>query len=404
MFASAETSFFSLSTNDVKDLKSLETPSAKRVLNLLSAPKHLLSSVWAGNIAARLGIMTIVLYVGNYFIDFSTLSTGNLVIFVLAIVFALVLFADTLPRWFARHYPVVVLAKSSYFLTVLLKGTKSFSPFIASSIARINKLIKNDKLESRSFDSLSNVIESTVVQSSEGKKMLKAILDATDTEVREALCPRVDVTAVEINTDFQEICTIVIESAYSRIPVYEDNFDNIKGILYVKDLLPHIRKETPAFKWQALIREAYFIPENKRINDLLEDFQQKKTHMAIVVDEYGGTVGVITLEDILEEIVGDILDESDLESDESFYVKSKDGAYLFEGKTALNDFYRTLSIQNDLFDDIKGDAETLAGLLLEQIGEFPQPGEQFEIKQFTFTVVEADDRRIVKIKVVNNEA
>jgi CBS domain containing-hemolysin-like protein len=224
-------------------------------------------------------------------------------------------------------------------------------------------------------------------------------LEAVDTEVVEILRPRIDVTAIDIASDFKTLCDTVVDCGYSRIPVYDHNFDDIKGILYLKDLLPHIGTAGKDFEWRKLIHEAYFVPENKRINDLLDEFQRKKIHMAVVVDEYGGTTGVITLEDILEEMVGDIMDESDVEADERMFVKMKDGSYSFEGKTPLNDFYRIMDTDNELFDKVKGDAETLAGLILEFKGGFPEQGEEMSIKQFKFKIEQIDRRRIKKIRV-----
>jgi CBS domain containing-hemolysin-like protein len=215
------------------------------------------------------------------------------------------------------------------------------------------------------------------------------------------MMPRIDITAVNIDTSFDELCRVVVDCGYSRIPVYDDTLDNIKGVLYVKDLLPFINKDIN-FRWQSLIRLPYFIPESKKINDLLNEFQQKKIHAAVVVDEYGGTSGIITLEDILEEIVGEILDESDLEEDENLYTKINDNTYLFEGKTPLNNFCKIMQVDGDLFDEKKGEAETLAGFILELKGDFPEKGESIQYQQFLFTVEEADYRRILKIKVSIN--
>jgi CBS domain containing-hemolysin-like protein len=206
---------------------------------------------------------------------------------------------------------------------------------------------------------------------------------------------RVNVIAVDIHTSLSKLKSVIIESGFSRIPVYDGAFDNVSGILYVKDLLPHHHKPN-TFKWQSLIRPPYFVPETKKISDLLEEFQTKKNHMAIVVDEYGGTSGLISLEDILEEIVGDITDELDDQPD--FYTREEDGSYLFEGKTLLNDFFKLIDIDDDVFDKIKGDADTLAGLILEMKGEIPQKKEKFEYRGYEFIVEAVDNRRIKKIR------
>ena len=231
----------------------------------------------------------------------------------------------------------------------------------------------------------------------------KALQNTEDIEVKEILSSRMDITAIDISMDFNTLYNIVIESGYSRLPVYEEDFDHVKGILYVKDLLPYIRNVDNNFKWQDLLHEAFFISEHKKINILLDEMKRKKIHMAIVVDEYGGTTGIVTLEDILEELVGEIFDESDTESDESLYVKLKDNSYSFEGKTPLVDFCRIMKIDHEIFDNIKGDAETLAGLLLELKGEFPQKGEEINAANLKFKVESVDERRIRRIRVTKDE-
>ena len=207
---------------------------------------------------------------------------------------------------------------------------------------------------------------------------------------------RVDIISVDITTNFNKLLSVIIESGFSRIPIHGNNLDSIKGILYIKDLLPHLKKDND-FKWQLLLREAYFIPETKMINDLLEEFQSKKNHMAIVVDEYGGTSGIITLEDIIEEIVGEISDEVDEESVN--FDKIDDNTYLFEGKTSIIDFYKIMQCEEELFDSIKGDADTLAGLILEYKGEIPEKNEVLKIKNITLTIKSVDDRRIKQIEI-----
>jgi CBS domain containing-hemolysin-like protein len=233
-------------------------------------------------------------------------------------------------------------------------------------------------------------------------KMFRALQNTVDIDVKEILSSRMDVTAVDISVDFDTLYSMVVESGYSRLPVYEDDLDHIRGILYVKDLLPYIRNNKD-FDWQELIHEAYFVLEHKKINALLDEMKKKKVHMAIVVDEYGGTIGIVTLEDILEEIVGEIFDESDIEAEETFYVKQKDNSYSFKGKTPLVNFCRIMQIDYELFDSMKGGAETLAGLLLELKGEFLQKHEELKLYGLTFRVESVDDRRIRIIKVTKDE-
>ncbi|MFW5978992.1 MAG: transporter associated domain-containing protein, partial [Bacteroidia bacterium] len=218
-------------------------------------------------------------------------------------------------------------------------------------------------------------------------------------DAKEIMKSRIDVIAVDINTEFNKLINIIIDSGHSRIPVYEETFDNVKGILYIKDLLPYMQKKED-FSWQSLLRPPYFVPETKKINGLLKEFQHNKIHLAIVIDEYGGTYGIVTLEDILEEIVGEITDESD--TDEAYYSKIDNNTYIFEGKTLLNDFYKILNIPDDFFKDIKGDADTIAGVILELKGEIPKKNETIQYKNLTFEIESSDKRRIKKVKVVIN--
>jgi len=246
------------------------------------------------------------------------------------------------------------------------------------------------------MDELGDAIELTADGLAEERQILEGIVSFTNTIVSEIMKPRLDVVALDFNTSYGKLKEVVIESGYSRIPIFNESFDDIKGILYVKDLIPHVDKDD-AFRWQTLIRPPYFVPESKRINDLLAEFQHKHIHMAIVVDEYGGTSGIVTLEDILEEIVGEIADESDEE--EKLYTKIDDHNYIFEAKVMLNDFCKIVGCNDDIFDDVRGEAETIAGLILENTGQIPKPNEVVKCKQFTFTVDAVDNRRIKRVKV-----
>jgi gliding motility-associated protein GldE len=259
---------------------------------------------------------------------------------------------------------------------------------IAKKLAKIKQNI--------TIDDLSQALNLTTHQITEDENILKGIVKFGNIDAKEIMKSRVDVVAIEINTNFKELLAIIIDSGHSRIPVYEETFDNVKGVLYIKDLLPHI-DEKEDFKWQSLIRPPYFVPENKKINDLLKEFQTNKIHMAIVIDEYGGTNGIVTLEDILEEIVGEITDESD--EDEVIYSQINENTYLFEGKTLLNDFFKIVDIDDDFFEDVKGDADTIAGIILEITGEIPQKNKTIPFKNLTFTIESVDKRRIKQVKV-----
>ena len=261
----------------------------------------------------------------------------------------------------------------------------------------VNKVVTK-RADNISVDELSQALELSEVNSVNEKELLEGILTFGDKTVAEIMRPRVDVVDIEYNTHFDEVVKIVIENGYSRMPVYEDNYDNIKGVLYAKDLLPYIGKRSNDFNWTTLVRPAYFVPETRVIGDLLEDFRNTKIHMAIIVDEFGCTQGIVTLEDILEEIVGDINDEYDTEENKS-YRKINDNTYIFEGKTLLNDFYKIVDCEEDVFESIDGDSETIAGLLLNLKGDFPREKETIDYANFHFQVMKVAKHRIVNVKV-----
>jgi gliding motility-associated protein GldE len=264
------------------------------------------------------------------------------------------------------------------------------------STSMVNRRLARKK-QNISMDDLSEALELTSENMSEDKNILEGIIKFGNIDVKEIMKARIDVVSADIKTNLDKLISIAIDSGYSRIPIYDKTFDNVKGILYIKDLLPHIQK-SKNFKWQSLIRPLHFVPENKKIDDLLNEFQTKKIHMAIVVDEYGGTSGIITLEDIIEEIFGDITDETD--EDEVFFEKLSDYEYLFNGKIMLNDLYKVLETEDDIFESVRGEADTLAGLILELKGDFPQKGEKTTFRNFEFTVEAVDRRRIKKIRLM----
>jgi gliding motility-associated protein GldE len=248
-----------------------------------------------------------------------------------------------------------------------------------------------------SVDELSQALELTSkTELKEDTDILKGIVKFGNKSVVEIMRSRVDVVSIDINSGFSKVMTLITETGFSRIPVFSETFDNIKGILYIKDLLPHVHKGA-SFRWQSIIRPPFYVPETKKIDDLLEEFQKNKVHMAIVVDEYGGTSGIVTLEDVLEEIVGEITDEFDEE--EKFYTKISENKYIFDGKTLLNDFYKVIGIEESVFDDVKGEADTLAGLILELKGEIPAKNDTINCKNYVFSIEAVDNRRIKQIKV-----
>jgi gliding motility-associated protein GldE len=304
-----------------------------------------------------------------------------------------------MPKVYATSQNVKFARFMANPILLALRFFYPLSSLLVSSTNLIDKRISR-KAYNVSISELSDAIELTSGEDTpeEEKKILQGIVKFGDIEVKEIMRSRVDVTAVELETGFRELLKLIIDAGYSRIPVYEDSFDKIRGILYIKDLLPHLDKKDD-FDWKDLLRDAFFIPENKKINDLLQEFQEKKIHMAIVVDEFGGTSGIVTLEDIIEEIVGEISDEHDEPVKDFEYSKLDEFNYIFEGKTSLNDFYKILNLDDTLFDDVRGDADSLAGLLLELIQKMPEKEEKISYGQFTFTVKAVDKRRIKRVKV-----
>ena len=284
-------------------------------------------------------------------------------------------------------------------LKILLRFFTPLSSLLVNSTNFIDRRLAN-RNQNFSMDELSQAIDIATDEDStkEEKQILKGIVKFGDIEVKEIMKSRTDVTAVSVELDFRELLDLIMDSGYSRIPAFSESFDNITGILYIKDLLPYLGKGRD-FRWQELLRPAFFVPENKKINDLLKEIQEKKIHMAVVVDEYGGTSGLVTLEDILEEIVGEISDEFDIEEEESFYEKIDKNNFIFEGKTSLNDLCKVLEIEPDSFDKVKGDSDSLAGLILELEGKIPDKMENIQFGRFVFKILEADHRRIKSVRV-----
>jgi gliding motility-associated protein GldE len=315
---------------------------------------------------------------------------------VIIITSIIILFGEIIPKIYASVVSVNFLRFIVYPFNVIRYILIPFS-FILSGLGKI--FISNNEKQKISVTELSKAIDITINDiKKEEKKILKGIVNFGNISVKEIMKPRIDVVAADIHISFSEIIDIIKKSRYSRIPIYEDTFDNIKGILFIKDLLPYFDKNE--YEWQKLIKPAYFVPETKMIDDLFEEFKKNKVHIAIVVDEYGGTSGIITMEDILEEIVGEINDESDVE--EFIYVKLSNNTYIFEGKVLINDFCKIIQINDSQFDDVRGEAETLAGLILEIKGDMPSKNEVIKYKNFIFTIENVDERRIKRIKVVIN--
>ena len=391
LVSGAETSFFSLSHNDVQRLKKSGSSSAEAILRLLGDVDLLLATILVVN---NLVNICIVILTSNIIDALFVFARFEFLFKSVLVTFLLLLFGEILPKVLAQTAPMRFASLVAQPLLVLRWIFYPLSFLLVRASSRISE--KASHKSEISLDELADAVDMTQSTSPEEHGMLSGIVNFVNTEVQEIMKPRVDMTALDTTAGYECVKRTIIESGFSRIPVYEEDIDNIRGTLYVKDLLPYINHGDD-FAWQRLVRKPYFIPEHKKINDLLADFQSNKVHMAIVVDEYGSTLGLVSLEDIIEEIVGEISDESD--NDESFYTRLDAKSYLFEGKTHIGDFERVLSHDEETFSDVRGEAETLAGLMLELKRDFPRKGDVFTSHAIRFTVHEMEAHRIEKIRV-----
>ena len=391
LVSGAETSFFSLSHNDVRRIRERRSASSEGVFKLLGNVELLLATILVVN---NLVNICIVILTSNVIDATFTFLRFEFLFKSVLVTFLLLLFGEILPKVFAQTVPVRFACFAARPLLVLRWIFYPLSYILVRTSSRISE--KAAHRSELSLDELADAVDMTQSSSPEEHEMLSGIVNFANTEVQEIMKPRVDITAIEITEGYEHVKRVIIESGFTPIPVHEDEADNIRGTLYLKDLLPYINHGDD-FAWQRLIRKAYFVPEHKKINDLLAEFQSNKVHMAIVVDEYGSTLGLVSLEDIIEEIVGEISDESD--TVESFYTRLDAKNYLFDGKTHIGDFERVLELEEDLFSDVKGEAETLAGLMLELKRDFPRKGDSFTTHDIRFTVQEVEGHRIDKILV-----
>lgn len=391
LVSGSETAFFSLSGNDVRKIRRHDTPVCRRMLNLLGKADLLLATILVVNNLVNIGIVIL----SSEIIDsLFTFARFEFLFKTVIVTFLLLLFGEILPKVAAQTIPLRFAGFAARPLLVLRWIFYPLSYVLVRTGNRISERAAHH--QEISIGELADAIDMTRTASKEEHGMLSGIVSFVNTEVQEIMKPRVDITALSVTDDYETVKQTIIRSGFSRIPVYEEDIDNIRGTLYVKDLLPYINHGNE-FGWQQLVRKPYFVPEHKKINDLLGDFQSNKVHMAIVVDEYGSTLGLVSLEDIIEEIVGEISDESD--ADESFFTRLDEKSYLFDGKSHLGDFERVLGIDEETFADVKGDAETLAGLMLELKRDFPRKGDVFTSHDIRFTVQEMDGHRVDKIRV-----
>ncbi|MBD5289574.1 MAG: gliding motility-associated protein GldE [Bacteroides sp.] len=390
----SEIAFFGLDSQQTESLNESEDPRAEKVLNLLHKPEKLLATILIANNLVNITMVVLLTFAINAAVTFIN-PTLNFLIQTVLLTFLLLLFGEILPKLVARNFTMQWVLLSSSGVEALVAVFRPFANLMvgSSKIVRHFVSVRREKLTT---DQLEKALEISDIQEGQEKEMLEGILTFGETEVSEIMTSRVDVTDIEFHTPFSEVVKTILDSGYSRIPVYDTSRDSIRGILYSKDLLPYIGKRDDSFRWQTLIRQPYFVPESRMIDDLLEDFRRKKIHIAIVIDEYGGTLGIVTLEDIIEEIIGEIDDEYD--ERKSMFRRLSPNTYIFDAKVPISEFCRDVGIEEESLGDI-GDAETLAGLLLEIKGDFPERKESFIRGCCRFLVIEIERHRITKVRV-----
>lgn len=398
--SASEIAFFSLTPQHLAEISEERRSCDTRILQLREHSDRVLATILILNNLVNVGVIMLLNY---FFMDWLHFGQGTewleFLLLTVLLTFLLLLFGEIMPKIYSAQHTLSFARFAAPLLFVIQKIFYPISSMLMLSKAFTDRLVSYET-ESLTVDDLEKAMELTNKKDiAEESQMLQGIIRFGGEMAREIMTPRVDIVDLDMDTSFQDVIKCVVENNYSRIPVYKGSSDNIQGVLYIKDLLPHLQKT--AFRWQSLIRPPYFVPETKMIDDLLRDFQQNKVHIAIVVDEFGGTSGIVTMEDIIEEIIGEIDDEYD--DDEKTYQRLNQNTYVFQAKTLLTDFYRIMKLDDDFFDEIEGDADTLAGLLLELKGEFPALRERLTYRNFTFEVMEMDERRIVSIKVIQGK-
>jgi gliding motility-associated protein GldE len=395
MVSGAEAAFFSLSPSQLDSIRASKSKTDRTIDKLLNTPEKLLATILVTNNLVNIGIIVIAAYASSALFDFSRAPVTGFFIEVIVITLVIVFFGEILPKIYAIRYSGSVARFMAMPLEVAEKLCRPVNFLLINTTSRIQQKYTRQGKQI-SMDDLSDALVLAQQGIVEEQKILEGIVKFGNLDVQEIMTPRVDVIGISLHTSFKSLIAHITESGYSRIPVYQQDLDNIKGILYIKDLLPSLGKPD-SFKWQSLIRAPYYVPETKKISDLLKEFQTSKNHMAIVIDEYGGTSGVITLEDILEEIVGEIADESDV--DVAPYTKIDEHNYIFEAKVLLHDFAKVTRANINDINEARGEAETLAGLILELKGEMPHENEVISFSGFDFTILSVDQRKIQQIKV-----
>ena len=396
LISGAEVALFSLSKSDIEADLEAKSKRIQIILQLLERPKKLLATILVANNFINIAVVILFAYLSSSLFESVANPVLKFTLEVIIVTFLILLFGEILPKIYASRNNLKFASFMAYPLRVLDVLLSPISLPMRSVTLAIHSKLGRQK-SNLSIDQLSQALELTSEEDTtkEEQRILQGIVSFGNTDTKQAMRPRIDIFALNIDQKYMDIMPEIVENGYSRIPVYQDNIDNIKGILYVKDLLPFIDRKQ--FDWATLIREPFFVPENKKLDDLMAEFQEKKVHLAVVVDEYGGTSGLISLEDIIEEIVGDISDEFD--DEDLKYSKLDDNNYVFEGKTALKDFYKIIKIEDEtIFEDHKGEAETVAGFVLEISKSFPKLNSKINFKNYVFTIEALDKKRIRLIK------
>lgn len=400
--SASEVAFFSLTPNQMEELEESDTLTDHQVKDLLKDPQYLLATILLANNFVNVAIIVISSLLLSMYCDFGDNQVLQFIVETVIITFLILLLGEIMPKIFARQNAMTVCRTAAAPMEMIKRIMRPFSAILVKSTSIIDKLLERHSHNNPlSMDELSHALELTESTIEEDKDILQGIVKFGNLTAASVMTPRLDMITIPFNATFDDVIHCINEHEYSRIPVLQGSYDNIRGILYAKDLIPHINRGTN-FKWQTLLRQPFFVPETKKIDDLLEEFQKNRIHIAIVVDEFGGTSGLVTLEDVLEEVVGEISDEYD--EDDKMYVKHSDSSFTFEAKISLSDFIRAIDPENkldqdEMFAEYIEDVDTLAGLILELTGEFPKQNDHIEFYNLDFEIVSMDARRITKVKV-----
>lgn len=400
LMSGSENAFFSLSTQTLDELRETDSSYARATVYLLNHPKKLLATILIANNFVNVAVVMISSFIVSIVFNFTLYPLAGFILQVVVITFLIVMIGEVLPKIYAVQNSMKLVKLMAVPMLSLSKVLYPFVYVLEKSTSIIDKRITK-KGHMLSIDELTHAINITSEEDApnDEKEILRSIVNFGNISVKEIMKPRMDVVAYENTITLSELIKEINEWGYSRIPVYEDNFDKVIGVLYIKDLLPHLNKDD-SFKWQQLIKPPYFVPESKKIDDLLKEFQSKRVHLAVVVDEYGGTNGIVTMEDILEEIFGEIKDEFD--DDELFYSKLDENNYVLEAKIPLNDMCKLMELDDNVFDSVRGESDTLGGMILEITRKIPNLKQKVEFGDFTFTIESVDKRKIKRVKVTIN--